>query len=250
MEHWLEEISEPKVLILAWQAPDHMNNRFRWAVGEVRPKGDSFSLRYFAPGPEFENRNAGKSYEEIVGLGYAGYAAFSTKVREHVSGVIEAFNRRLPPRGRSDFADYMKHFRLRNYGALSNFTLLGKTEATLPSDGFSLVDPLDSNSLTCDLLLEVAGFRYYAKDLGDRVWVGAQVEVSAEPENKHDPKAVRFSIDGMTMGYVNRLQTDAFNQWLKSATIDAVIERINGKPERPRVFLFVRIRPSGARIAA
>jgi hypothetical protein len=250
MEHWLEEVCEPKVLILAWQAPDHMKNRFRWAVGEVKPKGDSFSLRYFAPGPEFESRNGGKSYEEIISLGYAGYAAFSTKVREHTSGVIEAFNRRLPPRGRSDFSEYMKHFCLRNYSALSNFTLLGKTEATLPSDGFSLVDPLDGNASSCDMLLEIAGFRYYAKYLGDRLRIGAKVDVSAEPENEHDPNAVKFSIDGTTMGYVNRLQTSAFNQWLKTATICAVVERINGKPERPRVFLFVRVRPSGARIAA
>jgi hypothetical protein len=250
MENWLEEVREPKILMLAWQAPDHMHNRFRWSVGQIKPTGDSFSLRYFAPGSEFENHNNGKRYEEIVGLGYVGYAAFSTKVREHTAGVIEAFNRRLPPRGRSDFADYMKHFRLRNFETLSNFALLGKTEATLPSDGFSIVDPLDGDTPSCDLLLEVAGHRYYAKNLGDRIRIGAQVEISPEPTNEYDSNAVRFSIDGLTIGYVNRLQATAFNQWLKTAKIRAVIERVNGKPERPRVFLFVQVRPAGAQIAA
>ncbi|HWL04229.1 MAG TPA: HIRAN domain-containing protein [Xanthobacteraceae bacterium] len=250
MEHWLEEVREPKVLVLAWQAPDHMKDRFRWAVGEIMPKGDGFILRYFAPGSSFEDHNGGRRYEEMIGLGYAGYAAFPTKVREHTAGVIEAFNRRLPPRGRSDFAEYMKHFRLRNFEALSNFALLGKTEATLPSDGFSLVDPLDGENPSCDILLEVAGHRYYAKNLGNLIHTGAGVEISPEPTNEHDSNAVRFSIEGLTIGYVNRIQTAAFNQWLKSAKIRAVIERVNGKPERPRVFLFVKVRPAGAQIAA
>lgn len=250
MEHWLDEVCEPKVLILAWQAPDHTGVRFRWAVGEIRPRGQSFALSYFPPGMEFESRNGGRSYEEMVALGYAGYAAFSTKVREHTSGVIEAFNRRLPPRGRSDFADYMKHFRLKDFRDLSNFALLGKTEATLPSDGFSLVDPLDGTIPTCDLLSEVAGFRYYAKDCAHLVRIGTEIGVSAEPTNQHDPNAVRFWIDGQTIGYVNRLQTGAFKLWLETAMITAMVERINGKPDRPRVFLFVTVRPSGAQIAA
>jgi hypothetical protein len=250
MDNWLENICEPKLLILAWQAPDHLKERFRWAVGEVKPASDGFSFRYFAPGQEFESRNAGKTFDQIVALGYAGYAAFPVKVREHTSGVLEAFNRRLPPRGRSDFSEYMKHFRLRDYSSLSNFALLGKTEAALPSDGFSIVDPLDGSASCCDLLLEVAGFRYYANTHGDNVTIGAQVEISPEPENKFDSNAVRFSLNGSTMGYVNRLQAPTFQQWIKKNKVTAVVERINGKIERPRVFLFVRVRPSDAQIAA
>ncbi len=250
MDNWLESICEPKLLILAWQAPDHLKERFRWAVGEVKPTSDGFSFRYFAPGQEFESWNAGRTFDQIVALGYAGYAAFPVKVREHTSGVLEAFNRRLPPRGRSDFSEYMKHFQLKNYGSLSNFTLLGKTEATLPSDGFSIVDPLDGSASCCDLLLEVAGFRYYANTLGDTITIGTHVEISPEPENKFDSNAVRFSLNGSTMGYINRLQATAFHQWIKNNKISAVVERINGKIERPRVFLFVRVRPSDAQIAA
>lgn len=250
MEHWLEEVCEPKMLILAWQAPDHTNVRFRWAVGEVAPRGDGFVLRYFTPGTEFEKHNGGRTFEQIVALGYVGYAAFSTKIREHTSGVIEAFNRRLPPRGRSDFAEYIRHFRLKESRGLSNFALLGKTEAILPSDGFALVDPLDGTTPSCDLLSEVAGFRYYSKDVGHLVRVGAEVDISAEPDNEHDANAVRFSIQGETIGYVNRLQTSAFKVWLETANIKAIVERINGKPDRPRVFLFVRVRPGGTKIAA
>ena len=86
--------------------------------------------------------------------------------------------------------------------------------------------------------------------MGNKVAIGAKVEMSAEPENKFDANAVRFSLNGSTMGYVNRLQAPAFHQWIKHNKITAVVERINGKVERPRVFLFVRIRPSDAQIAA
>jgi hypothetical protein len=245
MENWLENICDPEILYLAWQAPDHFGIRFRWAVGVVKPRDDGYAFRYFEPGQEFESYNDGKKYEEMWALGYAGYAAFSTKVREHTSGVLEALRRRIPPRGRSDFAQYMKHFRLRGNLPLSDFSLLGRTEATLPSDGFSLVDPLNGGAECCDLMSEVAGFRYYAKEAGDIVRLGATVEVRAEPENKYDANAVVFLINGKTIGYVNRLQTGAFRQWLTTRKIEAHVERINGKVERPRVFLFVRVRAEG-----
>jgi hypothetical protein len=244
VENWLENVSEPNSLYLAWQAPDHFKNRFRWAVALVRPSVNGWTLRYFSPEVDFERFNDGKKYDEILALGYAGYPAFNVKVREHTAGVQEALNRRLPPRGRSDFAEYMKHFRLPASLKISNFALLGKTEATLPSDGFSLVDPLDGNIECCDLLTEVAGFRYYAEAAGDVVRLGAAVEVRAEPENKYDARAVVFSINGITIGYVNRLQTEAFQRWLTTRHIDAKVERINGKAGRPRLFLFIRVRNS------
>ncbi|QDM19230.1 HIRAN domain-containing protein [Tardiphaga sp. vice278] len=246
MENWLENVSEPTSLYLAWQAPDHFGKRFRWAVGTVKPGADGWVLRYFEHGAEFEAFNDGKKYEEILSLGYAGYAAFSTKVRVHTAGVAEALSRRLPPRGRADFDEYMKHFRLPQGLQISNFALLGKTEATLPSDGFSLVDPLDGNVVRCDLLTEVAGFRYYAAAAGDLVRLGAKVEVSPEPLNKMDPRAIVFRINGVTIGYVNRLQTEAFHRWIETQSVDVEIERINGKAGRPRLFLFIRVREKSA----
>jgi hypothetical protein len=55
-----------------------------------------------------------------------------------------------------------------------------------------------------------------------------------EPENKYEPKAVVFSINGVTIGSVNRLRTEAFHHWLSTRHTDAKVERINGKVGRPR----------------
>ena len=140
MEHWIEASCEPRELILAWQPGDATSDRFRWAVARIVPQGDDFELRYFERGSEFEKFNAGKSFEGLCQLGYTGYPAFAMSQPLHRTGVRAALMRRLPPRRRSDFSKYAKQFRLRPDGELSDFSLLGRTEAKLPSDGFSLVD--------------------------------------------------------------------------------------------------------------
>src|SRR5262249_38295622 len=101
MPNWIETVSEPTHLFLAWQAPDHMGVRSRWAVGVLeRVAGGDCSLRYFRPGVEFETHNQGRSFDEICRLGYEGYPAFSLKRERHPTGVLSALMRRLPPRSR------------------------------------------------------------------------------------------------------------------------------------------------------
>jgi hypothetical protein len=77
---WIERAPEPTRLFLAWQAPDHLGERFRWAVGNLEraPAGDC-SLRYLQPGLDFETHNQGRGFDEILRLGYEGYPAFSLK---------------------------------------------------------------------------------------------------------------------------------------------------------------------------
>ena len=67
MVNWIEERApEPIRLFLAWQAPDHMGDRFRWAVGVLeRTAGNDCSLRYLQPGPDFEVHNQGRSFDEV-----------------------------------------------------------------------------------------------------------------------------------------------------------------------------------------
>jgi len=101
VERWIERAAEPKKLFLAWQAPDHMGERFRWAVGTLEPRDSrgGLALRYFRPGPEFERFNQKRTYEQMTALGYAGYPGFSLKEDTHEKGVAEAFMRRLPREG-------------------------------------------------------------------------------------------------------------------------------------------------------
>ena len=178
--NWIEHICEPRRLILAWQAPDDTGVRYRWAVGELTPHDGAMNLRYFS-GDEFSQLNQGKTVEDLTALGYRGYPGFRTRDAVHSNGVLEAFMRRLTPSSRSDFAEYRRHFRLKPETKLSDFAMLGYTEGKLPSDGFSVVNPLECDDDRFELLLEVAGHRYHAKR--DRP-VSAGDVVSFAPEHQ------------------------------------------------------------------
>jgi hypothetical protein len=248
VENWITTVQEPRALFLAWQAPDHFNQRFRWAVGRLVPTADGLELHYFSD-EEFPQFNDGMPADAVRALSYEGFPSFDTRQPVHRSGVADAFMRRLPPQSRADFRDFMKQFRLAPDGPLSPLALLGRTEAKLPSDGFSVVDPLDPSQETCDLMLEIAGFRYYVKEQPLGVGVGHKVTVSAEPDNPRDPGAVKISLGDRKIGNINRLQAPTFLRWLKDRKVTAVLERLNGKPDRPRAFIFARVRPA-MRVAA
>ncbi len=128
--------------------------------------------------------------------------------------------------------------------------MLAATEAKLPSDGFSLVDPLEPSIAECDLMLEVAGFRYYKKDLDFPIAVGQRVQLRHEPTNEKDPNAIALLIESHTIGYINRLQTSTFLKWIDQRSVTAEIERLNGSQNKPRAFIFVRVRPRQDRFEA
>jgi hypothetical protein len=244
--NWIEMAPEPTTLFLAWQAPDHMGDRFRWAMGTLeRTAAGDCSLHYLQPGPDFETHNQGRGFDEVLNLGYQGYPAFSPKRERHSAGVLSALMRRLPPPSRPDFVEYKRQFRLPPYLFVSNFALLGRTEAKLPGDGFSVVDPLDGSVQHCDLMLEVAGYRYHTEET--QLAIGDPVELRPEPENEHDPNAVVIqTVTARKVGYINRLQTAAFRQWLSERRVTAVVERLGGRRGKPRAFIFVRVRPAAA----
>lgn len=244
MTNWIERVAIPRSLFLAWQAPDNAGDRRRWAVGMLEAREAGWRLRYLQAGAEFESHNPGKTFDDLLALGYQGYPAFPIRHQEHTEGVEEALMRRLPPRTRSDVLLYREQFRIPAELPLSNLELLAATEAKLPSDGFSVVNRLDPTQEACDLYLEVAGFRYYRDEAAEaRIDIGVRVDLVPEPENPHDNKAVKVIARGRKIGNINRLQAPSFLQWLDSRRVTAEIERLNGKADKPRAFLFIRVRP-------
>jgi hypothetical protein len=240
VEHWIETICEPKRLLLAWQGPDPKGNRTRFAVGELIQENGDCLLRYFPP----------EKLTEACALGFEGYPAFKRDQLEHRLGVMATFLRRLPPRSRADFAAYKAQFRLHTKLDLSDFALLAYTEAKLPSDGFSIVNPLQDVHGPCQFVFEVAGYRHYAKTLTSPLTLGQPLQFVPEPTNKYDPNAVRVEATKEVIGYVNRLQADAFLRWLRDGVVSGCVERLNGNPDKPRAFMFVSVLPQKSAAAA
>ncbi|HEY1613954.1 MAG TPA: HIRAN domain-containing protein [Rhizomicrobium sp.] len=225
----IQHVYEPTRLVLAWQAPDECGNRARFAVGEITKKNNEYVLRYYANTPDLT---------KACDLGYQGYPAFSLKQPEHTKGVLDAFMRRLPPRSRPDFIEYLKGLRLTPFADLSDFALLGYSEAKLPSDGFSLVDTLEDKKNPFELLLEIAGYRHHSPSLVESD-IGSAVTLVPEPTNPYDPNAIAVVHQAKIIGYINRLQAPAMKKWLVNNQLTSVLEKLNGKPTKPRAFIFL-----------
>jgi hypothetical protein len=92
------------------------------------------------------------------------------------------------------------------------------------------------------LVLEIVGHRHYVQRLKTSLTVGETLELVPEPQNPVDVNAIAVKVRGETIGYVNRLQTAAFHQWLRDGVVRASLERLNGATDRPRAFMFVQLR--------
>jgi len=74
----------------------------------------------------------------------------------------------------------------------------------------------------------LAGFQYYeGKALWERMKVGDALTLVREPENPHDPKAVRVEWQGHKLGYVPRVDNEAVARQLdRGNRLEARIVRL------------------------
>jgi len=230
----IKHIIEPKRLLLCWQAPEGVNRK-RFIVGELIKSECNYTFRYLLDSGDIK---------EATVYGFQGYPAFKELNKEYNQGVMESFMRRLPPKSRGDFDKYLHLFRLPTTAQISDFSLLGYTGAKLPTDGFSITNPFDGLTEPCEFLLEVAGFRYFSDIKTKDLNIGDPVSIQQDKDNQVDKNAIKIEYKGKKIGYVNRALTSTFSSWITSKTkIQAVIERVNGHPVRPLVYLFVSVRP-------
>jgi hypothetical protein len=249
---WIEYPPEPKELLLVWQAPSFVPDRLRWAVGRLR-RTDLRPVFEYLQGADFAKLNHGRSQADLRAASYSGYPAFDESKQPEggfQERVLEAFLRRVPPSTRSDFPDYLAHHQVPRMVDLSPFALLAVTEARLPSDGFSLVDPLDPSVSHADVVLEIAGFSHFQGLKAVLIAVGDPLDLIPEPSNQKDPNAVQVRAADDVIGYVNHLQAETISKWLTSRNVLCRVVRLNGKPDAPRAYAFLQVRPADVSIAA
>ena len=248
MRLWIEHPVEPRELVLAWQAPDGVDDRRRWAVGALSKVGAEVTFRYFSAS-EFQDKNAGRTVELLKDHGFAGYPAFRFEPgKVYSQSILETFERRLPPPSRSDFPSYLEYFSIRPGKPISLFTLLGLTEARLPGDGFSLVDPLEPDTGAGEVTFEIAGYRHEAADVVPEI--GASLTLVADPTNVWDSCAIAVYLGDVRLGFVNRIQAPALGGWLEDRRLECRLLRFNGRRGAPRAYAILRIDPEGRQLAA
>jgi hypothetical protein len=74
----------------------------------------------------------------------------------------------------------------------------------------------------------LAGFQFHeGKQLWDQLQVGAALKLVREPDNPHDPRAVRVEWNGHLLGYVPRAENDAVARQLdRGNKLEARIVRL------------------------
>jgi hypothetical protein len=182
-----------------------------------------------------------EDFRAAESAGFKGFPAFRLDDDEICYGVLESLMRRLPPRNREDFADYLRLHGLAAPFSLSDVALLGYTGARLPSDGFALVPEFPAEAHPCDYVMEVAGTRHVLQGSLSGLRPGDPVSIQPAPDNPFESDALAVVHEGRRIGYVNRALKGMFHRWMQTGRMSTTIERQNGKPHRPLVFVRVSL---------
>src|SRR4051812_28394155 len=124
--HLIQKIIEPKRLLIIWQAlQNEIGTGKRYIVGELEHQHNNTLLRYYLNTPDFK---------DAIALGFKGFVFFDLNQEIHDLNVMGALARRIPPRERTDFDDFLRYNRIEpSVGrTMSDFALLGYTGGKLP----------------------------------------------------------------------------------------------------------------------
>ena len=237
----LSHIIEPKRLLVVWQTPQENltyqgGTGKRYIVGELERINNTIVLRYFSNSQDVK---------DALTLGFRGFSIFDISQEVHDLNVMSTLERRIPPRQRTDFNDFLIYHRIEPAVGqdMSDFALLGYTGGKLPGDGFSFVHTFEEAPIPCELMIDVAGIRHY-KDahLPLETLINSPVIFKPEPDNPQDSEAIIIETqEGKCIGYVSRAQTDTFHKWLRHHRVNGIVERINGATDRPTILLYVKV---------
>lgn len=237
----LKHIIEPKRLLIVWQnLQEGSSAGRRYIVGElILAENNEVELRYFKDCEDFK---------EASNLGFKGYSIFDKDQAVYTQNVMDTLKRRIPPRQRADFQDFLRYYRIESKAGfqMTDFALIGYTGAKLPGDSFSFVHTFENAPIPCEMTIDVAGARHYCQEFNNlQSLVNASVSFTSEPNNPNDSQAVVIKTINnerlMPIGYVNRAQTKTFNKWMQNYHLEGIIERVNGTPEKPNILLYVKV---------
>ena len=227
--------------LLVWQRPLEMPGpRDRCPVAELVQREGGVSFAYLGDDSLSVAREAGFSGYPGLPLGSEGLDRIA----------MDILMRRLPPRERPDFPDFLERYGLPAQNTYTDLSLLAYTGARLTSDSFSISETFDGFARPFRYVFDVAGNRHYLEAYRDLI-VGEPLFFEHEPENPVDPNAVKIvRTDRTCVGYVNRLQAEVVGNWLNSGRIVASVYRVNGRADYPRLFVIADSLPADNALAA
>ena len=238
MTNMITEPIQTSRALLTWQRPlEQFGTRDRLAVAELVQRKAGVEFSYLDE----------KHLAQARKTGFSGYPGLALENQHEINTATDILTRRLPPRNRPDFQDFMETFGLSSQAHFSELSLLAYTGARMTSDSFGVTETFEGFDRPFRYIFDVSGYRHYRKD---DLNIDEPVAFRHEPTNQHDPNAVEVvRQDGARLGYVNRLQAPSVLRWLGQGRIEARVFSQNGRSVYPRLFVMADIHPDlrGAR---
>lgn len=171
---------------------------------------------------------------------HAGMIKHYIETYPEVTGAIATFTRRLPPRRREDFKEYLQLHKLPADFNGSDFALLSYTGAKLPSDGFEIFPDLIDLEGPYEFFFEVAGTRYLNVDF-TKLNIGDPIDFKIDERNPYDPNTINIYCGTQHVGFAPKPYVESFKKLLAEGKLKASIEKLNSNSSRPLVFLFAEV---------
>lgn len=234
----INTIADIETVLISWMEPYQGENqkRKRYVIGKLSKNGDDADLTYFLDTEDFK---------EAKEKGFRGFESFKITKESHLN-VMGLLNYRLPPKKRADFSQFLESIYISPNlkEEISYFSLLGYSGGKLPDDTYSFYNDYTNIKLPIEIYTEVTGLchRQNWRSLFESMNVGDNVTLELEPDNKFDSNAVKVLFQDNHIGYINRVQSKFYSNWIKQqCLVESFIARKNGTKERPKLFLFVQI---------
>ncbi|CAD5378999.1 HIRAN domain-containing protein [Pseudomonas sp. OF001] len=229
----INHIFEPHRLVLAWHSPT--GNGTRLVVGELC-RGDLETYFRYLPGTT--------DFEQARKEGFFSFPAFD--IQKHGANTIhisalDVFMKRLPPRKRADFKDYLRQYNLPTDFAGSDFALLAYTGAKLASDTFELYPDISKAVAPIDFVIDIAGARHYIEHSSE-LTEGDQLTLVNDDDNRHDKNAVRILHNGKLIGYIGRVYAAGVREIMRSGNLSASVLKVSSFKEKIRVLALLQYR--------
>jgi len=194
-------------LLLIWKEP---KTKKRFTVGELSKNGQ-FEFSY------------GYEYQEALRAGFELLIAFPDKDKTYRNDdLFPVFASRLPDPRRKGIEVILRKYGLQKYDA---YELLKRSGAKLPIDNLEFIDPILNNeekSIVRNFFVAGTGFSLGCR--GDHcaeslsLTVNDEVLLDPEPENAHDPFAIKITDNksGSVLGYLPRYYAQGVTDLIKS----------------------------------
>lgn len=192
-----------KFLYLIWKDPQSRRN---FTIGKLC-QSEKYTFEYC------EDFGIAENY------GWTKFEVFPEEKVYESDILFPVFASRLPDRKRRDIDKILEKYGLSEF---DEFELLRKSEARLPIDTYSFIDPIFPDDETVERDFFVMGIRHHAPCNGEdcallpELKCGDELAFKKEPENEHDSNAICIlTQNNELLGYVPRYYNHAILERLE-----------------------------------